>query len=40
MTPIIGIDHIDISVSNLAHPRAFDDRVFLGVFGFGDGLPD
>lgn len=31
MTPVVGIDHIYISVSDLARSQAFYDAVFLGV---------
>lgn len=34
MTPVIGIDHIYITVSDLDRSRAFYDTVFLGVLGF------
>lgn len=34
MTPVIGIDHIYIAVSDLARSQAFYDRVFLQVLGF------
>lgn len=34
MTPVIGIDHVYITVSDLDRSRAFYDTVFLGVLGF------
>ena len=34
MTPVIGIDHLYITVSDLDRSRAFYDTVFLGVLGF------
>lgn len=34
MTPVIGIDHIYITVSDLARSQAFYDRLFLRVLGF------
>lgn len=34
MTPVIGIDHLYITVSDLARAQAFYDTVFLGVLGF------
>ncbi len=34
MTPVIGIDHLYITVSDLDRSRAFYDAVFLGVLGF------
>ena len=34
MTPVVGIDHLYITVSDLARSQAFYDAVFLGVLGF------
>lgn len=34
MTPVVGIDHLYITVSDLDRSRAFYDAVFLGVLGF------
>jgi catechol 2,3-dioxygenase-like lactoylglutathione lyase family enzyme len=34
MTPIIGIDHLYITVSDLARSRSFYDTVFKAVLGF------
>jgi catechol 2,3-dioxygenase-like lactoylglutathione lyase family enzyme len=34
MTDVIGIDHIYITVSDMARSRAFYDSVMLGVLGF------
>ena len=34
MTPVIGIDHVYITVSDMDRSRAFYDTVFLGVLGF------
>lgn len=34
MTPVVGIDHLYITVLDLARSQAFYDAVFLGVLGF------
>jgi catechol 2,3-dioxygenase-like lactoylglutathione lyase family enzyme len=34
MTEVTGIDHVYITVSNLARSKAFYDKVMLGVLGF------